>query len=290
VNRIPLTAFIAASIVVSSSLFTASQAIATPKTEPSERIDRAQILSAAWGTNNASSCPSGETGLDNIPVVFNWFLRASTIDASDFVFTRDDGTTVSPTCALLFPPNERNERQTINLIGNFGDPGSARPVTVTATEGLQGHPIGKRVWRDLPPNLTHEVVQLEAAPFIVDAWMLTPELLKRDKNRCTVGTASVRVVWSNGMTAYPTGAVLGQPVVDSYRAIFRLPSGQRVVLAPLAVGDINDHGKPFLEDNMQDLCLQDVPRGAVLKQITIGANLLQDPNGDPNGPIRFRVS
>ena len=140
----------ATAILVSSSLLTASQAVATPKTEPSYRSNQAQILSAAWGTNNASSCPSGETGLDNIPVVFNWFLRPSTIDESDFVFTRDDGTTVSPTCALIFPPDERNERQTINVIGDFGDPGSARPATVTVTGGLQGHPIGKKLWRDLP--------------------------------------------------------------------------------------------------------------------------------------------
>ncbi len=283
-------AALAASLVLALGVGLAAPAVAmTPETAATARPERARILSAAWGTSGSSSCPSGQTGLDNIPVVFNWFLRAATVDATDFVFTLDDGTTVTPTCALLFPPDERNERQTVNLIGAFGSPEGPRPVTVTVVGDLQGHPIGAKSFRDLPGGLSHDVVQVEASPFIVDAWMLTKAQLRKDRNRCTEGTAFVRVVWSNGMTAYPTGAVLGQPVVDSYRAIFRGASGKRLVLAPLAVGDINDHGKPFLEDNMQDLCLASVPTGAVLTQVTLGADLLQDPNGDPNAAQRFRV-
>lgn len=282
-NRTSFAALAATSLVLFTATLAPSPATAAPA-EP------ARILSAAWGTNNASSCPSGQTGLDNIPVVFSWFLRASTIDTADFVFTRDDGTTASPSCALLIPPNERNERQTINLVGDFGDPAGARPVTVAVAGGLQGHPIGRQAWRELPRGLSHDVAQVEAAPFIVDAWMLTPAQLTKDRNRCAVGTDFVRVVWSNGMTSYPTGEVLGQPVVDSYRAVFRLASGERLALTPLAVGDINDHGKAILEDNMQDLCLDDVPQGAVLSQVAIGADVLQDPNGDPNAAQRFRVS
>jgi hypothetical protein len=289
VNRTKITAMVATSLLCITGALPLSPAIAMQESAPAAPAEKARILSAAWGTSGASSCPSGGAGLDNIPVVFNWFLRASTVDAADFAFTLDNGTTVTPTCALLFPPNEANERQTINLIGEFGDPAGARPVTVAVVGAVQGHPIGEKAWRNLPTGLTSDVVQLEAAPFIVDAWMLTPQLLRRDRNKCTQGTSFVRVVWSNGMTAYPTGAVLGQEVVDSYRAIFRTTAGKRVVIAPVAVGDINDHNKPFLEDNMQDLCLSDVPRGAVLSQVTIGANVLQDPNGDPNATQRFRV-
>lgn len=284
-----IAAWAATSLLCLTAAISTPPTVAQPTADPAAKNERVRILSAAWGTSNASSCPTGETGLDNIPVVFNWFIQSSSIDAKDFVFTRDDGTTVNPTCTLIFPPNERNERQTINMIGDFGDPAGPRPVKVTLTGAIQGHPIDKKLWLKIPPGLSHDVIQLEAAPFIVDAWMLTPQQLKRDKNRCQDGTAFVRVVWSNGMTAYPTGQVLGQPVIDSYRATFRLKSGKRITIAPVSVGDINDHGKPFLEDNMQDLCLEQLPPGAVLKQVTIGANLLQDPNGDPNAAQRFRV-
>jgi len=289
VNRTSITALAATSLLMLTSALSLTSATASPASGPAVKAEKVRILSAAWGTSNSSSCPGGAKGLDNIPVTFNWFLRASTIDPTDFVFTLDNGTTVTPSCALLFPPNEPNERQTVDLIGDFGDPAGARPVILSVVGKMQGKPIGSKVWRNLPTGLTADVVQLEAAPFIVDAWMLTPQQLKRDRNRCTVGTSFVRVVWSNGMTAYPTGAVTGQDVVDSYRAIFRTKANKRVVLAPLAVGDLNDHNNPFLEDNMQDLCLASVPPGAILTQVTLGANLLQDPNGDPNAAQRFRV-
>lgn len=288
-KRTRSVALVAALLLGLTSVLSMSSGAASVARAPGAPAEKARILSAAWGTSNSSSCPRGEAGLDNIPVTFNWFLRASTVDPTDFVFTLDDGTKVTPACALLFPPNEPNERQTVDLIGEFGDPAGPRPVSVTVVGKIQGHPIRSKAWRNVPIGLSADVVQLEAAPFIVDAWMLTAKQLKRDRNRCTVGKAFVRVVWSNGMAAYPTGAIPGQAVVDSYRAIFRTSGGGRLVVAPVALGDLNDHNNPFLEDNMHDLCLAAVPKGAVLTRVTLGANLLQDPNGDPNAAQRFRV-
>jgi len=66
-------------------------AVATPSISPPD------ILSAAWGLNNANACPTGEKGLDHIPVTFNWFINPATIHATDFVITRTDGTIVTPT-------------------------------------------------------------------------------------------------------------------------------------------------------------------------------------------------
>ena len=48
-------------------------------------------------------------------------------------------------------------------------------------------------------------------------------------------------MWSNGLTAYPTGAEVGAPVVASYRAIYKLPNGKVVAIAPLEVADLHDH-------------------------------------------------
>ena len=92
----------------------------------------------------------------------------------------------------------------------------------------------------------------------------------------------MRVMWSNGLTGYPDGDEIGSSVVASYRAVFQLPSGKTIRVAPLAVGDLADHSTPATDDNVHDLCLSRLPRGAVLVGVAIGANQIQDPNGNPN--------
>jgi hypothetical protein len=266
-------------------LATLGQSVASP----SDSRAQAQILSAAWGLNNGNQCPTGEKGLDNIPVTFNWFIQTSSIAVTDFVITRDDGTTVTPTCALQYPPNEPNELQTVNLIGNFGDPAAARPVKVTVVGELQGHAPLRTTWSTITPGLSHSIVQIEAGPDISDAWRLTPAMMSGDTNACTVGETFVRVAWSNGMTAYPTGLEIGDAVVNSYRALFTLPNGKVINVRPLAVADLADHSTPAMDDNMHDLCLPKVPAGAVLSEVRVGAKFLQDPNGDPNLVQHFKV-
>lgn len=272
-----------------ATVLVAPIASAAPNDAASLSVGPARILSAAWGLNDGNKCPTGQTGLDNIPVTFNWFIKNSSIAVTDFVITRDDGTTVTPTCALQYPPNELNEAQTVNLIGVFGDPAAARPVTVTVVGELEGHPPLGSIWQTITPGLSSPIVQIEAGPDISAAWRLTPALMKGDANACTVGKTFVRVVWSNGMTAYPTGAELGDAAVKSYNAIFTLPNGKRINVRPLAVADLSDHATPAMDDNMHDLCLPKVPVGARLTEVRIGANFLQDPNGDPNLVQRFTV-
>ena len=254
------------------------------------------VLSAAMGSNDsaANACPnSSVSGLDNLPIVFNWFIRPTSVKPSDFTITNQDGTAVHPLCALQYPPDERNELQTINLIGSFGESKvGQRPVRVKFSGALQGRPIGARQWRTVGPLSDQKVIQVEAAPFIVDAWTLTPALYAGDRNRCSpgVGATFVRVVWSNGITAYPAGAEVGDAVTASYRAVYRLASGRLKMFTPLAVADLLDHGgTAAMDDNMHDLCLPRVPRGAKLHAIKIGADLVQDPNGDPNDRQTFVV-
>lgn len=248
---------------------------------------RAHILSASWGTDDAVGCPTGETGLDNIPVTFDWFIDPRSIQATDFTIVRSDGTTTTPVCALQFPPDEPDEAQTVNLIGDFGDSvDGPTPETVSIVGALQGH--GPQTTRSRPVgHLSADVEPLSGGPSIVDAWTIRPAVYAGDANRCTVGKTFVRVMWSNGLTAYPTGAEVGQPVVTSYRAVYRRTNGRIVRLAPLAVADLDDHATTFNSDNMHDLCLPRRPRGAQLERISIAAGLIQDPNGDPNLAQRF---
>jgi hypothetical protein len=250
----------------------------------------ARILSASWGTENAVGCPGGQQGLDNIPVTFNWFIRPASIQRSDFRIVRSDGSVAIPTCALQFPPDESDEAQTVNLIGDFGDSANGpTPVALRVVGALQGKAPGAHGWRRIGRLPKIGVDPLSGGPYIVDAWTLMPSIYRRDPNRCMAGRTFVRVVWSNGLTAYPTGEEVGAPVTASYRALYRLPSGRTVAIAPLEVADLHDHETSFNADNMHDLCLPRLPRGAKLAGVTIGGGLIQDPNGDPNAAQKFRA-
>lgn len=249
-----------------------------------------RILSASWGTDNAVGCPNGAQGLDNIPVTFNWFIRRASIQTTDFRIVRSDGSAATPTCALQFPPDEPDEAQTVNLIGDFGNSvNGPTPVAIQVAGTLQGKAPGATRWRQFPPLPQTNVEPLSGGPYIVDAWALTPAIYRGDANRCTVGKTFVRVMWSNGLTAHPTGAEVGGAVVASYRAIYKLPNGKVVTVAPLDVADLHDHPSAANADNMHDLCLPRLPRGATLTGVTIGGELIQDPNGDPNAAQRFRA-
>lgn len=243
----------ALAIAVESAIAISPTAVATPSISPPN------ILSAAWGLNNANACPTGEKGLDNIPVTFNWFINLATINATDFVITRADGSIATPTCALQFPPNEPNEIQTVNLIGNFGDPDGVGPNTVTVVGEIEGCPPLASKWRPITSGLTQTIVQIEAGPDLSDAWRLTPAMLNGDKNACTVGRTFVRVVWSNGMTAYPGGTEVGDAAVKFYRALFTRPNGTIINVRPLAVADLADHSTTAMDDNMHDACLLRFP-------------------------------
>ena len=72
---------------------------------------------------------------DGIVVVFSSPVRTSTVDASDFVFTLSDGSTVTAACAVLAPANEENERETVLTIGQY-HPGGAYPVSLSVAGSL----------------------------------------------------------------------------------------------------------------------------------------------------------
>ena len=247
-----------------------------------------KILSASWGTEEAVGCPSGAKELDNIPVTFNWFVRGLKLPSRDFRVIRSDGTVATPTCAIRFPPDERDEAQTVNLIGDFGNSvNGPTPVAVQVVGALEGKAPGARRWRKIRHLAPAKVDPIAGGPYIVDAWTIMPSIYRRDPNRCMVGTTFVRVMWSNGLTAYPTGEEVGAPVLASYRALYKLRSGKTVAIAPLEVADLHDHETSFNADNMHDLCLPEIPRGARLAGVTIGADLIQDPDGDPNRAQHF---
>ena len=257
-RRLPGYAFAVLGVALLAWALPATASAAGSLARPQPRI-----LSASWGTDNAVGCPSGAQGLDNIPVTFNWFIRRASIQPADFRIVRSDGSVATPTCALQFPPDESDEAQTVNLIGDFGDSvNGPTPAAIRVVGALRGKPPGARHWRRIGRLPKISVEPLSGGPYIVDAWTLMPSIYRGDRNRCLVGRTFVRVMWSNGLTAYPTGEEVGAAVTASYRALYKLPNGRTVAIAPLEVADLHDHESSFNADNMHDLCLPRIPRGA----------------------------
>jgi hypothetical protein len=285
IRRLPGSASAAIGVALFAFALPTTATGAGPTARPDPRI-----LSASWGTDNAVGCPSGEQGLDNIPVTFNWFIRRASIQPSDFRILRSDGSAATPICALQFPPDESDEAQTVNLIGDFGDSvNGPTPAAIRVVGALQGKAPGAGEWRRIGRLPKVGVDPLSGGPYIVDAWTLMSSIYRGDPNRCMAGGGFVRVMWSNGLTAYPSGEEVGAPVAASYRALYTLPSGRTIAIAPLEVADLHDHETSFNADNMHDLCLPRLPRGARLTGVTIAAALIQDPDGDPNLAQKFRV-
>ncbi len=248
-----------------------------PKQVATCRGEAPRFLSAFWGLDDGMP-----QQMDGMPITFSWLINPASIDPADFNVIRSDGTVIVPAFATLRPANESNETQTILLTGDFGDAESGvRPVRVRLVGQLVGSPpVSKRseAFSDLvsPP-----IRRLSAGPSIVDAWRIDPALLTNDANACTVGSTFVRVVWSGGITDFPTGNEVGVAVTRAYRLTY-LHRGKTVTVAPLEIGDLNDG------DNMHDLSFPAIPARAKLLTITLPGRHVEDPNGDPNSFQVFR--
>lgn len=248
-----------------------------PKQVATCRGEAPRFLSAFWGLDDGMP-----QQMDGMPITFSWLINPASIDPADFNVIRSDGTVIVPAFATLRPANESNETQTILLTGDFGDAVSGvRPVRVRLVGQLVGSPPGSKRSEAFSDLVSPPIRRLSAGPSIVDAWRIDPALLTNDANACTVGSAFVRVVWSGGITDFPTGNEVGVAVTRAYRLTY-LHRGKTVTVAPLEIGDLNDG------DNMHDLSFPAIPARAKLLTITLPGRHVEDPNGDPNSFQVFR--
>jgi hypothetical protein len=73
---------------------------------------------------------------DGLPIEFSWPIRPSTLDATDFLVTLNDGERVVPDVASIAPNLEFNERSVAVVFGKFGNrlpptnPASVYPIVV----------------------------------------------------------------------------------------------------------------------------------------------------------------
>ena len=256
-------------------------------TSSSSFADPVKFLSAFWGLDGtmlqSQVCPTG-ANKDGMPVTFSWLIDPNSIDPSDFQIIRSDGSITTPNCATLMPANESNETQSILLIGDVGSvENGPTPLFVNVSGSLKGKEPGSTVQKTLPTLPLKRVTPLDSGAYIVDAWVLTPDMLLNDLNKCTVGSTFIRIVWSGGITAYPSGNEVGLDVTNSYKVNYFVDGSPTISETPLELGDLNDG------DNMHDLCMPAMPVNAKLLSISFGEGLVQDPNGDPNLSQRFQV-
>jgi len=219
-----------------------------------------RFLSAFWGLDDGMP-----QQMDGMPITFSWLINPASIDPADFNVIRSDGTVTVPAFATLRPANESG----------------VRPVRVRLVGQLLGSPPGSKRSEAFSDLVSPPIRRLSAGPSIVDAWRIDPALLTNDANACTVGSAFVRVVWSGGITDFPTGNEVGVAVTRAYRLTY-LHRGKTVTVTPLEIGDLNDG------DNMHDLSFPAIPARAKLLTITLPGRLVEDPNGDPNSFQVFR--
>ena len=97
----------------------------------------------------SASTPSGVRSLygqdvyysDGLPVEFSWPILPSTLDADDFRVTLNNGTTITPQVASIWPNFEYNERSVAVMFGHFGNrippsqKGAIYPVSVRVVRG-----------------------------------------------------------------------------------------------------------------------------------------------------------
>ena len=112
-----------------------------------------RALTSAAGLVGASGTYATRLMLaDTMPLVFSFPVLPSSLDAdgSDFEVTLSDGTTVTPQIAGLMPNLEHNERQTVVIMGDFGNrttpgsPGARYPISVAiVNDGTPLQMIGR---------------------------------------------------------------------------------------------------------------------------------------------------
>ena len=192
---------------------------------------------------------------------------------------------------MQFPPDERDEAQTVNLIGDFGDAAHGpTPLAVRVVGALQGKSPGARRWHRVGRLPKVEVDPIAGGPYIVDAWTLMPSIYRGDRQPLP-GRRHLRPgdVVERAHRLPHRGRSWRPRSRPPTGLSTKLPGGGTAAVAALEVADLHDHETSFNADNMHDLCLPPQPRGAKLAGITIGADLIQDPDGDPNLAQRFRI-
>ena len=218
-----------------------------------------EFLSAFYGVD------AGAPGA--MPLTFSTEIDQSTLDPSDFVVITRAGRRVRPQAATLNPAGEENEDRTVLIVGRMGDAAIDPPVTVLVVGALfDENGTSLR-------GMSQAVTPLIDGPFLVHAENANGSADFDDDGDCDSSFDSegtiVRVTFAGGVTSVESdGGFLSESEFE--HIWLRTDLGWQ---NPDEVGDLYDG------DNILDLCLAGT---RTVYDVSVDANTLQDPNGDPN--------
>ena len=236
--------------------------------------DSTGIINAFFGLDNGLSsllCNQPGSLLDGMPVNFKFPLDASSLSETDFEVLDSLGNIHIPMCAVLAPANENGENRTVLLIGEFGTAVTNPPVEVRVVDDLFtiGTLSGESACSEiinLNGTYTINVVPLDDGPSLFFAQKIEDTL-----NECTLGIQTIQVAWNGGITPYINGDI--ESDLFQYYIGYSDSSGVLIPHLPISIADINDN------DNFHQLCFSTSDE---IVSISMMANTVEDPNGDPN--------
>lgn len=250
----------------------------------------ASLLVAFFGLDNHlprvanKAICEGAGGQDGMPVVFSHEIDFSTLQVGDIRIVRPSGKFGKVVCATLAPADDKGERRTLLLAGEFGSP-QDQPAIVEI--------VGNVLSIDKTVNFKGAKVKatkLEEGPKIVLAEHLPEQDWKLGKKgtrlvwgggtNCPEGTKTiVRVVWAGGVTK-PGGGEADDKERLLYKVRLKAPNGDSLEVTPFALADLNDG------DNNHKLCL-DVE--GTPTSVFFPAGYLTDPRDDLNPETRLEI-
>ncbi len=261
----------------------AAHAQHTSASDPDKHKSR--IVCAFFGLDNdlprrANALVRGAYKQDGMPLNFKDEIDEGTLDASDFIVIDSQGTQHKPIGATLKPADEDGENRTVLLIGEFGDDGTNPPVEVRIigdllTKEKRREASAPSEARNLKGTSTKKVIPLGKGPKMFFAQILKGNLAERPS-----GTAQVvQVAWEGGIT--PVDKNVSEEDLFQFYKVYVEKNGELIPLTPKSIADVNDN------DNFHQLI---VDSSYPIVRVSMPANIVKDPNGDPNPDTEVIVS
>lgn len=211
-------------------------------------------------------------GKDGMPLVFSHEIDPSSLDATDFEITTQNGEKLTVPFVTFRPAVEAFELRTVLLIGDLGDFPENEPVAVAV--------IGDLLSRDRQNYKGQKVsvTPLTEGPFISYAEYFSfdeqyPYVEQGRGCDCPEATTTtiVRTVWAGGVRA-TSGEEPGERELAKF-TVFLLQDQDTLITHPFQIADVNDN------DNNIDLCLRE---NGIPLSVQVEANTAIDPRGDAN--------
>jgi hypothetical protein len=252
---------------------------------PVSAQDNPPIVCAFFGLDNdlplrANVLVRGAYQKDGMPLNFRDEIDETTLEASDFIVIDSQGTKRRPQGATLRPANEDGENRTVLLIGEFGDDGKNPPVEVRIvgdllTKKKRSEASAQSEVTNLKGTSTKNVIPLGNGPKMFFAQILEGSLVERPSDTSQV----VQVAWEGGIT--PVDKNVSEEELYQFYTVYVDMNGELIPVAPKSIADVNDN------DNFHQLS---VDSSFPIVKVSMAANIVKDPNGDPNPTTEIEVS